>query len=72
LFSFLPRQRLSADPTCVQDRRLPSAVCRRLFTVYDSTAKSHLNHREHKEHKELQEKHPRLSVFIRGWKSFLQ
>ena len=34
----------------------------------DSTAKSHLNH---KEHKEMQEKHPRLSVFIRGWKTFL-
>jgi hypothetical protein len=37
----------------------------------DSTAKSHLNHKEHKKHKEMEEKHPRLSVFIRGWKTFL-
>jgi hypothetical protein len=39
---------------------------------HDSTAKSYLNHKEHKGHKEIQEKHPCLSVFIRGWKTFLQ
>ena len=38
----------------------------------DSSAKSHLNHKEHKEHKEIREKHPRLFVFISGWKTFLQ
>ena len=34
--------------------------------------KAILNHKEHKGHKEIQEKHPRLSVFISGWKTFLQ
>jgi len=37
--------------------------------IPDSSEKSQWNH---KEHKEIQEKHPRLSVFISGWKTFLQ
>jgi L-ascorbate metabolism protein UlaG (beta-lactamase superfamily) len=41
-------------------------------SIEDSTAKGYLHHREHKEHKDLPENHPRLSVFISGWKSFLQ
>ena len=36
-----------------------------------SLQKAHLNHKERKERKEIQEKHPRLSVFIRGWKTYL-
>jgi hypothetical protein len=28
-----------------------------------------MNHKDHKGHKEMQEKHPRLSVLISGWKS---
>ena len=35
--------------------------------IADSTAKSHLNHKERKEHKEIQEKYPRLSVFVSGY-----
>jgi hypothetical protein len=38
---------------------------------HESAAKSHLHHKGHKEHKDLQEKYPRLSVFIRGWKTYL-
>jgi hypothetical protein len=32
----------------------------------------YVNIPEHKGHKEIQEKHPCLSVFMRGWKTFLQ
>jgi hypothetical protein len=43
-----------------------TTTARSIFKEMSPLQKAHLNRKERKGRKEIQEKHPRLSVFIRG------